>query len=80
MAVADGPGKVLANGMADVEHYLRAEGLTRDEIEQSLDLAAETDSYVIVGTRPDALYFEYGDYRIEEGGGYLEEHGDWDER
>jgi len=66
--------------MADVEHYLRAEGLTRDEIEQSLDLAAETDSCVIVGTRPDALYFEYGDYRIEEGGPYLDEYGDWDER
>jgi hypothetical protein len=78
--VADGPGKVLANGMAGVEHYLRAEGLTRDEIEQSLDLAAETDSYVIVGARPDALYFEYGDYRIEEGGAYLDEYGDWDER
>jgi hypothetical protein len=78
--VADSPGKVLANGMADVEHYLRAEGLTRDEIEQSLDLAAETDSCVIVGTRPDALYFEYGDYRIEEGGAYLEEDGDWDQR
>jgi hypothetical protein len=66
--------------MADVEHYLRAEGLTRDEIEQSLDLAAETDSCVIVGTRPDALYFEYGDYRIEEGGAYLDEYGDSDER
>jgi hypothetical protein len=77
--VADSPGKVLANGMADVEHYLRAEGLTRDEIEQSLDLAAETGEYVIVGSRPDALYFEYGDYRIEEGGAYLDEYGDWDE-
>ena len=78
--MADGPGKVLANGMADVEHYLRDDGLTRDEIEQSLDLAAETDSFVIVGTRPDALYFEYGDYRIEEGGTYLDEYEDWDER
>jgi len=78
--VADSPGKVLANGMADVEHYLRAEGLTRDEIEQSLDLAAETGEYVIVGNRPDALYFEYGDYRIEEGGAYLDEYGDWDEQ
>ena len=78
--MADSPGKVLANGMADVEHYLRAEGLTRDEIEQLLDLAAETDSCVIVGTRPDALYFEYGDYRIEEGGAYLDEYEDWDER
>jgi hypothetical protein len=77
--VADSPGKVLANGMADVEHYLRAEGLTRDEIEQSLDLAAETGEYVIVGSRPDALYFEYGDYRLEEGGTYLDEYGDWDE-
>jgi len=35
-------------------------------------------SYVIVGTRPDALYFEYGDYRIEEGGEYLENDGTWD--
>ncbi|HUL25223.1 MAG TPA: hypothetical protein VLW44_05570 [Streptosporangiaceae bacterium] len=77
--MADGPGKVLANGMADVEHYLRAEGLTRDEIGQSLDLAAETGEYVIVGSRPDVLYFEYGDYRIEEGGMYLDEYGDWDE-
>ena len=34
-------------------------------------------SYVIVGTRPDALYFEYGDYRIEEGGEYLETDGTW---
>ncbi len=37
-----------------------------------------------VTTRPDALYFEYGDYRIEEGGAYLEDngdrdHGDWDQ-
>jgi hypothetical protein len=43
-------------------------------------LAAETTpAYVIVGTRPDALYFEYGDYRIEEGGAYLDEGGDWDD-
>ena len=71
--MADSPGKVLANGMADVEHYLRAEGLTNDEIEQSLDLATESGSCVIVGNRPDALFFEFGDYRIEEGGAYLEE-------
>jgi hypothetical protein len=32
-----------------------------------------------VGTRPDALYFEYGDYRIEEGGPYMDEDGDWDQ-
>ena len=51
----------------------------RGEIEDALDLAAETTpSYVIVGARPDALYFEYGDYRIEEGGEYLESDGTWD--
>ena len=73
--MADSPGKVLASGMADVEHYLRAEGLAKDEVEQSLDLAAESGSLVIVGNRPDALFFEYGDYRIEEGGAYLDEEG-----
>jgi hypothetical protein len=77
--MADGPGKVLADGQSDVERYLKAQGLTSDEIDQSLDLAAdETPSCVFVGTRPDALYFEYGDYRIEEGGAYLGADGDWD--
>jgi hypothetical protein len=77
--MADGPGKVLADGQSDVERYLKAQGLTRDEIDESLDLAAdETPSCVLVGARPDALYFEYGDYRVEEGGAYLEEGGDWD--
>jgi hypothetical protein len=77
--MADGPGKVLADGQSDVEHYMRAQGFTRDEIDQSLDLAAdETPSCVLVGDRPDALYFEYGDYRIEEGGAYLYEGGDLD--
>jgi hypothetical protein len=76
--MADGPGKVLADGQGDVERYLKAQGLTRDEIDQSLDLAAdETPSCILVGARPDALYFEYGDYRIEEGGAYLEEGADW---
>jgi hypothetical protein len=79
--VADQPGKVLADGESQVQSYLRAEGFTKDEIEETLDLAAEqTPSYVIVGTRPDALYFESGDYRVEEGGAYLEEDGDWDDR
>jgi hypothetical protein len=78
--VADGPGKVLADGQAQVERYLRDEGLTREEIGESLDLAAETTpSYVIVGGRPDALFFEAGDYRVEEGGEYLDEDGDWDD-
>jgi hypothetical protein len=77
--MADGPGKVVADGEAQVQRYLRAEGFTEDEIEDTLDLAAETTpAYVIVGTRPDALYFEYGDYRIEEGGAYMEQGGDWD--
>jgi hypothetical protein len=76
--MADGPGKVLADGQSDVERYLKAQGLTRDEIDESLDLAAdETPSCILVGARPDALYFEYGDYRIEEGGAYLEEGADW---
>jgi hypothetical protein len=62
-----------------VQRYLQAEGFTNDEIEEALDLATETTpAYVIVGSRPDALYFEYGDYRIEEGGAYLEEDGGWD--
>jgi len=77
--MAESPGKVLADGQSDVERYLKAQGLTREEIDESLDLAAdETPSCVLVGTRPDALYFEYGDYRIEEGGVYLDEGGDWD--
>ena len=77
--MANGPGKVLADGEAQVQRYLQAEGFAKDEIEQTLDLAAETTpAYVIVGSRPDALYFEYGDYRIEEGGAYLDEDGDWD--
>ena len=77
--MADSPGKVLADGQADVERYLKAQGFSSDEIDQTLDLAAETTpSYVIVGARPDALYFEYGDYRIEEGGEYLESDGTWD--
>ena len=77
--MADSPGKVLADGEAEVERYLKARGFTRDEIDQSLGLAVETTpSVVIVGTRPDALYFEYGDYRIEEGGAYLNEDADWD--
>jgi hypothetical protein len=77
--MADGPGKVLADGEAQVLRYLQAEGFAKDEIEDTLDLAAETTpAYVIVGTRPDALYFEYGDYRIEEGGAYLEDDGNWD--
>jgi hypothetical protein len=71
--MADGPGKLLADGETQVQRYLRADGLSGDEIEEALDLAAETTpECVIVGTRPDALYFEYGDYRIEEGGGYLD--------
>ena len=79
--MADGPGKVLADGEAQVQSYLRAEGFTKDEIDDALDLAAEsTPSYVIVGTRSDALYFESGDYRIEEGGEYLDQDGDWDDR
>jgi hypothetical protein len=75
--MADGPGKVLADGEAQVTRYLRADGFTKDEIEDALDLAAETTpAYVIVGAGPDALYFESGDYRIEEGGAYLHEDGD----
>ena len=77
--MASGPGRVLADGEAQVERYLSAEGFSKEEIEDALDLATETTpSYVIVGTRPDALYFEYGDYRIEEGGEYLENDGTWD--
>ena len=77
--MADSPGKVLADGQSDVERFLKDQGLTRDEIDESLDLAAdETPSCVLVGARPDALYFEYGDYRIEEGGEYLESDGTWD--
>jgi len=77
--MANGPGKVLADGETQVQRYLQADGFTRDEIEEALDLAAETTpAYVIVGTRSDALYFEYGDYRIEEGGAYLEAGADWD--
>ena len=77
--MASGPGKVVADGESQVERYLGTEGFTKDEIEDALDLAAETTpSYVIVGARPDALYFEYGDYRIEEGGEYLESDGTWD--
>ena len=76
--MASGPGRVLADGEAQVERYLSSEGFTKDEIEDALDLAAETTpSYVIVGARPDALYFEYGDYRIEEGGEYLESEEAW---
>jgi hypothetical protein len=75
--MAEGPGKVLADGEAQVERFLKADGFTKDEIEDALDLAAETTpAFVIVGTGPDALYFEYGDYRIEEGGAYLDENGD----
>jgi hypothetical protein len=75
--MADGPGKVLADGETQVQRYLQADGFSKDEIEEALDLAAETTpGYVIVGTQPDALYFEYGDYRIEEGGAYLDEDGD----
>ena len=77
--MANGPGNVLADGETQVQHYLQAEGFTKDEIEDTLDLAAETTpAYVIVGARPDVLYFEYGDYRIEEGGPYLDQNGDWD--
>jgi hypothetical protein len=55
--MASGPGRVLADGEAQVERYLLAEGFTKEEIEDALDLATETTpSYVIVGTRPDALY------------------------
>lgn len=76
--MASGPGKVLADGEAQVASYLQSEGFSKDEIEDALDLAAETTpSYVIVGARPDALYFEYGDYRIEEGGEYLESDEAW---
>jgi hypothetical protein len=72
--MANGPGKVLADGENQVQRYLQADGLSGSEIEDALDLAAETTpEYVIVGTRPDALYFEYGDYRVEEGGPYLDE-------
>ena len=75
--MANGPGKVLADGESQVQRYLQADGLSKDEIEEALDLAAETQpTHVIVGTRPDALYFEHGDYRIEEGGMYLDEDGD----
>jgi hypothetical protein len=75
--MADGPGKLLADGEAQVGRYLQADGFTKDEIEDALDLAAETTpAYVIVGNRPDALYFEHGDYRIEEGGAYLDGDGD----
>jgi hypothetical protein len=75
--MANGTGKVLADGEAQVERFLKADGFTKDEIEEALDLAAETTpAYVIVGTGPDALYFESGDYRIEEGGSYLDEDGD----
>jgi hypothetical protein len=77
--MADSPGKVLADGEAQVERYLEAEGLTKDEIGEAMELAINTDSYVIVGNRPDALYFEYGDFRVEEGGEYIDEDGDWDE-
>jgi hypothetical protein len=73
--VASGPGKVLADGEAQVERYLQDQGFTKEEIEETLELAIDTDSFVIVGNRPDALYFEYGDYRIEEGGEYLDEDG-----
>jgi len=77
--MANGPGKVLADGEAQVQRYLQAEGFTQAEIEETLDLAAETTpAYVIVGTRPDALYFEYGDYRVEEEGAYLDKGEDWD--
>jgi hypothetical protein len=77
--MASGPGRVLADGETQVERYLSTEGFTKEEIEDALDLATETTpSYVIVGARPDALYFEYGDYRIEEGGQYLENDGTWD--
>ena len=75
--MANGPGKVLADGETQVQCYLLADGFTKDEIERTLDLAAETTpAYVLIGTRPDALYFEYGDYRIEEGGPYLDQTGD----
>ena len=77
--MADNPGKVIADGQGDVERYLKDQGLSREEIDESLDLAAdETPSCVLVGVRPDALYFEHGDYRVEEGGTYLDEDGDWD--
>jgi hypothetical protein len=76
--MADGPGKVIADGETQVQRYLEADGFGKDEIEEALDLAAETTpAYVLVGTRPDALYFEYADYRIEEGGPYLDGDGDW---
>jgi hypothetical protein len=75
--MADGAGKVLADGEAQVTRSLRADGFSKDEIENALDLAAETSpAYVIVGSGPDALYFESGDYRIEDGGAYLDEDGD----
>jgi hypothetical protein len=74
--MADSPGRVLADGEAQVQRYLQADGFTKDEIEDALDLAAETTpEYVIVGSRPDALYFESGDSRIEEGGVYLDGDG-----
>ena len=77
--MANCPGKVVADGETQVMGYLQGEGFSKEEIEDALDLAAETTpSYVIVGARPDALYFEYGDYRIEEGGEYLESDGTWD--
>ena len=76
--MADGPGKVIADGETQVQRYLEADGFGKDEIEEALDLAAETTpAHVLVGTRPDALYFEYGDYRIEEGGPYLNQDEDW---
>ncbi len=75
--MANGPGKVLADGETQVLRYLEADGCSKDQIEEALDLAAETTpECIIVGTRPDALYFEYGDYRIEEGGAYLDGDGD----
>jgi SOS response regulatory protein OraA/RecX len=39
--MASGPGRVLADGEAQVERYLSSEGFTKDEIEDALDLAAE---------------------------------------
>jgi hypothetical protein len=76
--MANGPGKVLADGESQVERYLRDQGLTQEEIEDTLEVAISTDSYVIVGTRPDALFFEFGVYRIEEGGPDMDVVGDGD--
>ena len=41
--MADGPGKVLADGETQVERYLRDQGLTREEVEETLEIAISTE-------------------------------------